>query len=114
LTGDDRSRDHVGGQVDDLRPGRLQPSLTPLAQAPPDVVGVDLQGVADVLEREQPGAVARVDPFPGFLEDLRSPRIAGVSVLLEAVDRILEDRKHEQPLTLESAGTTERRKVLGR
>ena len=49
-----------------------------------------------------------------LLEHLRAPRIAGVGVLLVAVDGVLEHREHQQPLALETARAPERREELGR
>src|SRR4030095_7881021 len=89
-----------------------EPPFAPLAEPSPHVVGVDFEGIADVLEREEPGAVGRIHPLPGLLEDLRPARVAGMGILLVAVDRVLEDGEHQQPLALETAGTAKRRKVL--
>src|SRR5262245_32640733 len=88
--------------------------LAPVPQTAPHVLGVDLERVADVLEREEPAAVARDDPLLGLLEHLLPARIARVRVLLIAVDGVLEHREHEQALALESAGAAERREELSR
>src|SRR5262245_6253581 len=73
-------------ELDDPRPlARLVP-LTPLPETAADVLRVDLEGVADVLEREQPASIFRRDPFLGLEEHLVAARIADVRVLLVAVD----------------------------
>src|SRR5205823_5372959 len=66
-------------------------SGAPLSQAAPDVLGADLQGVADVLEGEQPGAVRGLDPVARLVEELAAAQVACVGILLVAVDGILED-----------------------
>src|SRR5262249_36406781 len=102
----------VGRKVDDLRPLNAETSLTPLAETAPHVVGVDLQGLADVLEREEPRAVDREHPLARLLEHLPSPWVPGVGVLLVAVDGILEHGEHQETLALEAAGPPEGREVL--
>src|SRR6185503_18892138 len=101
-----------GSQLRKLRPPRQAASLAPFAQTTTDVVRVDLERVADVLEREEPASVAGQHPFTGFVEHLRAARIPRVRKLLVAVDGVFEDREHEQSLTLEATGTPERRKEL--
>src|SRR5262249_58716271 len=102
----------VGGRVDDLGELDAETTLTPLPETAPYVVGVDLEGLADVLEGEEPGAVHRQHPLPRLLEHLPPPRVAGVRVLLVAVDGILEHREHEEPLAFETTRPPECREVL--
>src|SRR5690349_24822991 len=57
-----------------------------------DAVGVEIERVADALEGERPGRVARVEPLPRLAAG-PAPR-----PLAEDVDGILEDGGHETEL----------------
>src|SRR5690242_14622899 len=83
--------------------------LAPLSEAAADVLRVDLERVADVLEGEEPGAIFRADPLARLVVHLAPAWIPGVRVLLVTVDGILEDGQHEKALALESAFAPERR-----
>src|SRR4029450_422303 len=86
----------------------------PLAQAAADILGADLEGVADVLEGEQPAPIAGRDPLARLVEHLPAARISRMRVLLVAVDRVLEHRQHEKALALEPALPAECREELCR
>src|SRR5437588_4347245 len=75
-------------------------TLLPRAQPPAQVVGVDVQDVADVLEREQPGAIGILDPRLRLLEELLAAGIAGLGLLAIDVDRVLEHGDHEPTLAV--------------
>src|SRR5262249_48117962 len=79
-----QGREDVARKIEHLGSPGPEAALAPLTEATPHVVSVDLQGVADVLEREEPGAVSRIHPLLRLLEDLPPARIAGVSILLVA------------------------------
>lgn len=85
---------------------------TPPIQSRPQVVGVHLQDITDVLEREQPRAVVRREPFLGFEEARLLAWIASNRVLSVAIDGVFEDGKHQPSLTFHCTATPKSRKVL--
>src|SRR5207247_4572680 len=94
----------AGRGVDEQpRPGAVLVLLAPLSEPAADVLRVDLERVADVLEGEEPDAIRGRDPFARLLVHLAAARIPRVRVLLVAVDRVLEDGQHEESLALEPA-----------
>src|SRR5205814_4888727 len=92
----------------------LEILLLPLPEPAADVLRVDLQGVADILEREEPGPILGRDPLARLVEDLLATRLPRVRVLLVAVDRVLEHGEHQEPLALETALAAECREELCR
>src|SRR5262245_11117583 len=68
-----RTRTRPGGHV-----------MPPRRQAAPQVLGVDLQRLADVLVGEEPSAIVRRDPLLGLVEQLLAVPVTRDSVLLEA------------------------------
>jgi len=60
-----------------------------------DVVGIDPEHVADVLEGEHPIGVAGRDPGFGLFELLTVARVARERVALIALDRVLKDGQHQ-------------------
>src|SRR4030095_17156406 len=65
----------------------------PHAPAPADVLGIQIERLADPQEREDPGAVVAVDPPARLLERPTLP--GGTDLARIDRDRVLEDRVHE-------------------
>src|SRR6185369_16496188 len=66
----------------------------------PQIVGVDVEHVADVLKREEPAAVGIFDPLLGLAKELAAARILRPGLLAIDVDRVLEDGDHQAPLAI--------------
>src|SRR5436190_15544705 len=75
----------------------VRPRL-PRAQTPAEVVGFEVEHVADVLERVEPGAVGVVEPLLRLEEELLAAGIVGRGLLAVNVHRVLEDRDHQPAL----------------
>ena len=89
-------------------------ALTPLAQTATEVVGIDLEALADPLEREESAAVGRYEPPSRFRECLPAPRVARKGILPVAVNGVLENGKHEQTFALGASRAARRRVELDR
>src|SRR5207249_6238116 len=107
----------VGGRGlvrdDHPRPAPLLVLLAPFPEPTAHVLRVDLERVADVLEGEEPDAIRGRDPLARLIVHLAAARVPRVRVLLVAVDRVLEDRQHEEALALEPSLPAEGREELG-
>src|SRR5262245_29012424 len=75
-------------------------ALLPRMETAPQVVGVDVEHVADVLEREEPAAVGIFDPLLGLAKELAAARVLRPSLLAVDVDRVLENGNHQAPLAV--------------
>jgi hypothetical protein len=72
-------------------------ALAPAAEAAPEILGIEVEHAAHVVERHQ-GVGGRVEePFLRLGEEAVPTRAAREEVRLEAVDRILQNGEH-QPL----------------
>ena len=69
--------------------------FAPLAQTRTQILGFDTQRLADHCEREQRVPVFVAEPVFGFPEHQAARTAAGTGVLLQAAQRILENREHE-------------------
>jgi hypothetical protein len=65
------------------------------------VIRIEIEGVTDVLEREDPGVVVSVEPLAGLTEETSSSAIGCEGVSLIAADCFFEDGEHETALALE-------------
>src|SRR5262245_49100963 len=77
-------------QYDDLTgdtaTGLTLPRTQPIAQ----ILGLETERDADVLEGEDPGRIGILDPRLGVQEELLALAIAGTRLLAVDVDRVLE------------------------
>src|SRR5262245_60844649 len=80
--------------------GAAPHTVLPRPQPAPQVVGLEAEHIADVLEREQPSAVGMRDPLLGLLEELLAARVARAGLLSIDVDRVLEHGDHQTPLAV--------------
>src|SRR5690242_10989775 len=85
---------------DDGLPGPVLYLLLPRMQAAPEIVRVDVEHVADVLEREEPGPIGILDPLLGLPKELPRARVLRSRLLAVDVDRILEDSDHQSPFSV--------------
>src|SRR5262249_52630603 len=76
--------------------------------------GVDLQQIADVLERKRPRTVVGADPLLSIEEELTRLAIRGPQMLLEAVDGVLENSDRQATFRLVSALALENGEILRR
>src|SRR3954447_5360152 len=84
----------------------------PLLEAAAKILGIHLEHVTDVLEREQPRAIVRYEPFLSFEEAGLLSGILCQRILTVTVDRVFQDRQHQPPFTLNRAALPKRRKIL--
>src|SRR5262245_30371066 len=64
-------------------------------QPAPQVLGLDTEHVADVLEGEDPGALVALDPLLRVTEHLLPAGVAGACQLAVHIDGVLEHRDHQ-------------------
>jgi hypothetical protein len=65
------------------------------------VIGVEIECVADVLERKDPRVVMGVEPLARLTEKTPAPSIGRESVSLIAANCFFENREYETSLALE-------------
>src|SRR5438093_10107767 len=75
-------------------------SVTRFAQTAAEIVGVDVEGLADALEGEERVAIPRLHPGSRLVEQEPRGRVAGPVTPAIAVEGVLEYRQHEQALAL--------------
>src|SRR6516162_2995868 len=89
------------GPQDDHLPTRLGlGTLLDGAQAPAQVLGLDAEHIADILEGEDPAIVVALDPLLRIVEELLATRIARSRELAEHVDGIFEHCDHQAALAI--------------
>jgi hypothetical protein len=67
----------------------------PLHQTYPQVVWIDVQCFADILERIWPGLAPPFDPGLSFPKEFTAPVGVSAMILLKALDRVSQNRKHK-------------------
>jgi hypothetical protein len=67
----------------------------PLSQTYPQVVWIDVQRFADILERIWPGLVPPRDPGLSFGKEFAPPVGVRAMIFLKALDRVSQNRKHK-------------------
>lgn len=84
----------------------------PAGEEATDPGGVEVERVADVLERERPGDVGRSEPVGGLVEQPRGAATWDAGVLAERPQRVLQDGAHEAQLGQQLVATPQELGVL--
>src|SRR2546428_2820517 len=90
----------VGPQRDHLSAPALERALLPHTEPTPEIVGIEPEDVADVLEGEEPALVGILDPLLGLVEELLAAGVLRPGLLAVHVDRVLEHGDHETALAV--------------
>src|SRR5581483_3402441 len=109
VLGRDRSPWAGGGRVDVLAAGCRELRRV-LQETRSQTLRLEPQAVADVLERERPPRVGRLDPHPRLGGELR-PLANGADLSRQTADRILEHRPHQRAFAGSRTRLTERRRL---
>ncbi len=91
---------------------RVEALVLPPAQASTHVLGIDVEHVADVVERKDPALVFMRDPFVGIAEQPLALAGGRVDAFHEAFDRVLEHAQDEPLFPLEQMLLAHRLEVL--
>ena len=67
----------------------------PACQSLTNVSGIEIERMADIFEREDPGIFVSVKPLTGFSEETSSPSIGGKGVALITADGFFQNRQDE-------------------
>src|SRR5256712_9116123 len=90
----------VAPQRDHLPAPALERALLPHTEPAPEIVGIEPEDVADVLEGEEPRLVGILDPLLGLVEELLAAGVLRPGLLAVHVDRVLEHGDHETALAV--------------
>jgi hypothetical protein len=77
--------------------------VTPIEEAASKVVAIEVQQLANVVERERPEIVVEADPCLSIHVKLTSLGVTRVNVFLKTLNRVLNDRNEEPVLAAREA-----------
>src|SRR5581483_7103070 len=86
----------------------------PSAQPRPQVFGIDIEELADILERERPLRVVLINPLLGFPKQALSAASLRIDVLHEGIDRVFQHGEHKKLLAFHQMLAAHRLVILAR
>src|SRR4029077_7439300 len=83
-------------------------ALFPILQPPPQILGIDIEHLADVVERKYPVFVLERDPFVSVAEQTLALAARRINALHKTLDCVFEHAQNQPLFTFEQMLPTHR------